>query len=112
LTLSKFAYYNGLFVGAVCTRLEAKNRKLYIMTLGVLAAYRGRGIGTKLIQSVLDYAKEEERIDEIYLHVQTNNHDAMHFYESRFEFIRGEKIENYYRRIDPPDCYILYKMLK
>ena len=25
------------------------------MTLGVLAAYRGRGVGGKLIQSILDY---------------------------------------------------------
>jgi len=30
-------------------------KRLYIMTLGVLAPYRGRGVGSKLISSVLDY---------------------------------------------------------
>lgn len=87
------------------------------MTLGVLAAYRGHGIGSKLLQSVLDYYEQEKngpllaKVQEIYLHVQTNNHDALHFYE-RFGFEQGGKIENYYKRIDPPDCFIVYKKLR
>lgn len=115
---------NGLVVGAICTRIEpskddssTSNSKLYIMTLGVLAAYRGRGIGSKLLQSVLDYYKQEKdgallsEVQEIYLHVQTNNHDAIHFYH-RFGFEQGVKIENYYKRLDPSDCYIVYKKLR
>jgi len=153
--LNKFAYYNGFVVGAVCTRIEAvkegadkfapyntenespepktvpvddpnTKHRVYIMTLAVLAAYRGRGIGTQLIQSVLDYCdrvnqgKEPDdnkqkdvpkRIDEIALHVQISNEDAIRFYTSKFGFERGEMVENYYRRIDPPHCYILSKKL-
>ena len=47
-------------------------------------------------------------IDEIYLHVQTNNVDAMQFYK-KFGFEIGDKIVGYYRRIDPPDCYVIFK---
>ncbi|KAJ8555423.1 hypothetical protein K7X08_012919 [Anisodus acutangulus] len=41
------------------------------MTLGVLAPYRGLGIGTKLLNHVLDICTKQN-IREIYLHVQTS----------------------------------------
>lgn len=118
--LNKFAYWNGFVVGAVCARREplADGRdRLYLMTLGVLAAYRGRQVGTKLIQSVLDYYQEMKddelsTVDEIALHVQISNDDAIKFYTARFGFFQGEMVENYYRRIDPPHCYLLYKKLR
>lgn len=109
------------------------------MTLGVLAAYRGRGIGRKLVQSILDYyyhgdgenvrsnddndsnndsditkssiPSELVNVQQIALHVQTSNEDAMKFYVDKFGFQKGELVENYYRRIDPPHCYILRKTL-
>jgi N-alpha-acetyltransferase 50 len=100
--------------------------RLYIMTLAVLAAYRGRGIGAQLIQSVIDYCESindgnptddklkhdaslPKRVDEIALHVHISNDDAIRFYTSKFGFEKGEMVENYYRRIDPPHCYILSK---
>lgn len=124
--LNKFAYWNGLIVGAVCARIEdilhsdegeEKSQRLYIMTLGVLAAYRGRGAGSQLIQSVLDYYESEKNaslknVGEICLHVQISNGDAIKFYTERFGFVQGPMVENYYRRIDPPHCYLLYKKLK
>jgi ribosomal protein S18 acetylase RimI-like enzyme len=84
------------------------------MTLGVLAAYRNRGIGSKLVASVLDYIEAEKHgklsnVDEVMLHVQISNADAIKFYEDKFGFIKGELVENYYKRIDPPHCYILRK---
>jgi ribosomal protein S18 acetylase RimI-like enzyme len=118
--LCKFAYWNGFVIGAVCTRLETlegDRQRLYIMTLGVLAAYRGREIGTQLIQSVLDYFEEQKEgdlatVDEIALHVQISNQGAIDFYTTRFGFVKGDMVENYYKRIDPPHCYILYKKLR
>mmetsp|Transcript_5015 Transcript_5015/g.10554 ORF Transcript_5015/g.10554 Transcript_5015/m.10554 type:complete len:214 (-) Transcript_5015:434-1075(-) len=123
--LCKFAYWNGFVIGAVCARVEPHpdspgRSRLYIMTLGVLAAYRDRGVGRKLIRSVLEHFESHrdeaghqlETVDEIALHVQTSNEDAMRFYEEGFGFVRGPMVENYYRRIDPPHCYVLSKKLR
>ena len=51
--LTRLAYHNDVLVGAVCARIDAAAgltadthlRRLYIMTLGVLAPYRKHGIG-------------------------------------------------------------------
>ena len=100
------------------TTTTDSRQRLYIMTLGVLAAYRGRSIGTQLIQTILDYYEENKdsdllrNVEEICLHVQISNDDAIKFYTTKFDFIQGNMVENYYRRIDPPHCYLLYKKLK
>ena len=93
-------------------------KRIYIMTLGVLAAYRGRTIGAQLIQSILDHFEqcmgepELKDVTEISLHVQISNDDAIKFYTEKFGFEKGEMVENYYRRIDPPHCYKLFKKLR
>jgi ribosomal protein S18 acetylase RimI-like enzyme len=147
--ISKFAYVNGFVVGSVCCRVEpldptaaggdSGRMRLYIMTFGVLAAYRGHGIGTKLMESIMTFWKENQvdgsdnkdeaqhalneknkskfqkamkNVDEISLHVQTSNEDAIKFYTARFGFVKGELVKNYYKRIDPPDCYIVYRNLR
>ncbi len=111
--LTKFAYHNGFIVGAICSRVQED--KIYIMTLGVLPSYRGRAVGSKLVQSLIDFAGSEEsktlvsgNVKEVMLHVQISNGDAIKFYE-RLGFEKGEMVENYYKRIDPPHCYILRK---
>ena len=128
--LCKFAYWNGFVVGAICARIEpipkahledgaAPGRKrLYIMTLAVLAAYRGRGVGRQMVKSVLDHVAENidtakyADVYEVTLHVQTSNDGAQKFYMEGFGFAKGKMVENYYRRIDPPHCYILSKKLR
>ncbi|MFS7889834.1 putative transferase transcription regulator GNAT family [Helianthus anomalus] len=110
---TKLAYYSDICVGSIACRLEKKEDgaiRVYIMTLGVLAPYRGLGIGTKLLNHVIDLSSKEN-IGEIYLHVQTNNEDAINFYK-KFGFEITETIKNYYVRITPPDCYVVTKYIR
>ncbi|KDO28870.1 hypothetical protein SPRG_05741 [Saprolegnia parasitica CBS 223.65] len=111
--LSKYALVDGLAVGAICCRIETtlqKRERVYIMTLGVLAAYRRQHVGAALLQSVLAYC-EQTGMDHIYLHVQTSNAGAIRFYLGHGFEIR-QTIHNYYKHIVPPDCYILAKAFR
>ncbi|KAF3667869.1 putative 6-hydroxynicotinate 3-monooxygenase-like [Capsicum annuum] len=76
------AYYSDICVGSIACRLDKEGEAVcvYIMTLGVLAPYRGLGIGTKMLNHVLDLCIKQN-IREICLHVQTSNEDAINFYK-------------------------------
>ncbi len=75
-------------------------------------------VGRKLVQSVLEYVKNKTEVKcatsgdvkEVKLHVQISNEDGINFYE-KMGFVKGEMVENYYKRIDPPHCYVLRKKL-
>merc|ERR1712173_416346 len=116
--LAKLAYYNDVVVGAVCCRIDLTTtedgqtkRKLYIMTLGCLAPYRRLGIGTRMLEHVLNIVKEDGNYTSIFLHVQVNNESAIEFYK-KFGFNIVETKEQYYKRIEPADAHVLEKFLK
>eukprot|EP01122_Echinamoeba_exundans_P013761 TRINITY_DN6059_c0_g1_i1.p1 TRINITY_DN6059_c0_g1~~TRINITY_DN6059_c0_g1_i1.p1 ORF type:complete len:199 (+),score=47.49 TRINITY_DN6059_c0_g1_i1:44-598(+) len=111
--LSKIAYFSDIAVGVVCCTLHPRpndqpGSRLYIMTLGVLSAYRNMGIGKKLLQYVLDYAAEKSNIHEVYLHVWVKNEDALNWYLKQ-GFKNVETIQNYYKNIEEPHCHLLVK---
>lgn len=133
----KLAYYNELLVGAVCCRKEKyqaskvtedgkeqppvqsdssdplSKSSLYIMTLGVLAPYRERGIGRRLLTHVLDLVHSSPYcadVVDVYLHVQEGNEDALRFYKG-YGFEVKEKLVGYYKRIEPADCLIIRKVI-
>ncbi|CAM9765383.1 unnamed protein product, partial [Ectocarpus fasciculatus] len=108
-------YVDDVAVGAVCCRIEPPKSpgghdSLYIMTLGVLATWRRRNIGTHLLGRVLGSLPRHPSVKEVYLHVQTNNDEAVGFYKEH-GFSIEETITNYYKRIDPPDCFVLRRRL-
>ncbi|TYZ65666.1 hypothetical protein PybrP1_007037, partial [[Pythium] brassicae (nom. inval.)] len=111
---AKLAYVDTNVVGAICCRLEAIKEcpgicRIYIMTLGVLESYRRCQVGSMLLQSAIEHSRRDNA-DHIYLHVQTNNTVALQFYR-HFGFEVTETLRNYYKRIEPPDCYVLLKSL-
>lgn len=50
-------------------------------------------------------------MSDVYLHVQVGNDEAKQFYLGH-GFEDHGVIKDYYKRIEPPDCYILKKQLK
>ncbi|EFN58662.1 hypothetical protein CHLNCDRAFT_13632, partial [Chlorella variabilis] len=112
--VTHLAYHNDVLVGAITCRLEksAQGPKLYILTLGVLAPYRGMGAGSALLERCLQHcAAQLPEVAEALLHVQTSNEEAMRFY-GRYGFEVGETIPGYYKRLDPPDAVVLRKALQ
>ncbi|KAJ4476961.1 N-acetyltransferase NAT13 [Lentinula edodes] len=106
----KLVYYNDIPVGTICCRIETKDNEtqLYLMTMGVLAPYRSRGLGSQSLQHIIDAAKShiKTKIDKIYLHVQTSNGEAKKFYDKHgFEAVGIHK--NYYKKLVPRDAWIM-----
>uniref|UniRef100_A0A182LT10 N-terminal methionine N(alpha)-acetyltransferase NatE n=1 Tax=Anopheles culicifacies TaxID=139723 RepID=A0A182LT10_9DIPT len=110
--LAKLAYYNDVVVGAVCSRIDTSEnmRRLYIMTLGCLSPYRRLGIGTVMVQHILNCVERDGNFDSIFLHVKVNNKGAIEFYK-RFGFEIVETKQHYYKRIEPADAHVLQKTL-
>lgn len=67
--LAKLAFYNDIVVGAVCCRVDSSEnkRRLYIMTLGCLYPYRRLGIGSVMVNHILNYVENDGNFDSIYL---------------------------------------------
>uniref|UniRef100_UPI00358FF320 N-alpha-acetyltransferase 50 n=1 Tax=Myxine glutinosa TaxID=7769 RepID=UPI00358FF320 len=111
--LARLAYFNDIVVGAVCCRVDMADgqKRLYIMTLGCLARYRRLGIGTKMLNHVLNICHKDGTFDNIFLHVQVSNESAMRFYH-KFGFEVIETKAQYYKRIEPADAHVLQKTLR
>ncbi|MEH7349351.1 GNAT family N-acetyltransferase [Gottfriedia acidiceleris] len=65
---------------------------LLVNSLCVDDASRKKGIGRKLMQSVIDFAKELD-VDSIELGVSESNQNAIHFYESIGMATKNRKME-------------------
>lgn len=110
------AFYGyDILVGAICCRIEppkpedppGTSPRLYIMTLAVLGPYQRLGIATRLFEKMMERIPTEwPEVQQVYLHVQTNNEKALAFY-SKLGFKVEKKIEGYYKNISPPDCFVL-----
>jgi len=113
--ISFVARYRGRPVGAVCASIEdlsETKQTISILTLATLAAFRGKGVGSRLMERVLECAEDMPNVVEVSLHVQVSNTDAIRFYKTRFGFQQREKILNFYNRVNPPHCYKFLKPIR
>jgi N6-L-threonylcarbamoyladenine synthase len=70
--------------------------RVEIANFNVLESYQNKGIGNKLIKSVIDKSKEKENIT---LEVRCDNKKAIHIYE-KYGFIKTATRKNYYNGVD------------
>ena len=84
---------------------------LCIASLSVLAAHRSKGIGGKLLEHVLEQVREKNETCVVYLQTQINNDDAVKFYE-KHGFSILQKVDNFYKRLDPPHCFVLARTIQ
>jgi len=111
---AKMAFFDKIFVGAVCCRFEPLTadspapRRLYILSLGILAPYRRRGVASALCDHIVKHAGMDDSIENVFLHVKTTNDEAIGFYEAQ-GFKRKEVLKGYYSNIDrsSPDALVL-----
>lgn len=63
---------------------------------------------SKLLEHIMENARKDRSVREVYLHVQTSNESARDFYLSH-GFENVGVAANYYTRVEPPDAFILRK---
>lgn len=61
---------------------KIKNRHTGEFGVNVHPQFRSVGVGKQLIAWLLAWAKENSRIEKVYLHVFATNHSAIHLYKS------------------------------
>ncbi|EPB85411.1 hypothetical protein HMPREF1544_07782 [Mucor circinelloides 1006PhL] len=113
--LAKMVYYDNEYAGAICCRKEPSKyanftARVYMMTLGVLKKYRNLGLGTILIEHIVETLRRQSDpiVTSIYLHVQTVNEAAIRFY-TRNGFRIQSIVPDYYKLIENRDAYILVR---
>lgn len=85
---------------------------LYILTLGVLAPYRGHGLGARLLHTVLSLVSQElPEVGQAQLHVQVGNAAALDLY-TRAGFVGQGVVPMYYPRLAVKDAVFLTKELR
>lgn len=121
---SQVALYDGMVLGVICSRLEADERKItkdknsgtleqpvlyrcYVAHLACLAPYRQLGIGTQLMQNVIDTCIQRGDVVAVYLHTQVSNKAAIKCY-TNLGFSIVATHSNYYRY---EDGYLMVKHL-
>ncbi len=109
-----FAKYNGKIIGDASFNSATRERIKHRGELGicVLKEYWGQGVGSKLIEAVIDFAKNVAECEIIHLSVKSDNERAINLYK-KYGF---EKIGQFkgYLKIDGEhiDCDFMNLYMK
>jgi ribosomal protein S18 acetylase RimI-like enzyme len=86
--------------------------QIYIQALCLLAPYRGQGVATALLESILKPSLLlEHDVASIYAHVWECNTDALEWYSKR-GFHKVVMVDNYYRKLRPGGAWVVKKDLR
>ena len=94
------AKLGGTLAGYVISTI--KDEKGLIATIAVHPDYRRRGVGKTLMEEAIRMC--EGRAKEVEIHVRTDNHGAIKFYQE-LGFTKRFKIPGYYQ--DGRDCHVM-----
>lgn len=89
-------------VGFIAGDIRTSQQMAWIATIGVLPAYRGRGIGSALLEA----CEQQLSVDNVRLNVRVSNHPAIRLYKS-FGYQQVGRWPNYYS--DGEDALIMEK---
>ena len=95
------AYVDSTFAGIIIVRKDW-NKYAFVEDISVVKDYRGKGVGTALIQKTKEWAKKEG-MDGLALETQDNNLLACRFY-SKCGFKLGAVNTMLYKNLEKPYC--------
>ena len=87
---------------------------LYIQSLALLSPYRSKGLATAVLEEILNSIKVQQEyvlIASLYVHVWTENKEALTWYEGRNFAKEGGMINGYYRRLKPDTAWVMRRNL-
>lgn len=106
-------------VGGIRCRLEEvpasseggrAEKRVYVQTLCLLSPYRTMGVGTALLDAVVQVGIRGYGITSVYAHVWEANTEALEWYRKR-GFEVGELELGYYRRLKPAGARVVRRLL-
>ncbi|QKF94607.1 acetyltransferase GNAT [Fadolivirus algeromassiliense] len=100
---------NNKLIGYIIGQINPKEENYHIMSIGIDLDYRNKGIGTMLINNVIELLKSQ--LNNITLYVHTENINAVKFYEKN-GFTTIETLINYYEGNLKSKSQDAYKMRK
>ncbi|MCA1065700.1 GNAT family N-acetyltransferase [Rossellomorea sp. AcN35-11] len=88
---------DGKAVGWIVFHIQNRKRMTHTGSIGMMVRkqYRGRGIGTLLLQALIDWAKENPLIEKMSLGVFSTNHRALSLYKKMGFVEEGRKINEF-----------------
>ncbi len=108
-SLLLIAWVDGEVVGAINATGEKRVSTQHTVTLGVsvLADWRDKGIGTRLMQHCLSWAKSNTKVKRVQLDVFVGNERAIHIYEKLGFCREGVRQAYYYKNGQFIDAIIM-----
>ncbi|SCV02517.1 LAME_0H02300g1_1 [Lachancea meyersii CBS 8951] len=111
----QLGYFGEVAVGGIRAELLAnknggvKPAGVYVQVLAVLEAYRGKGIGSKLLKYVEEQCKTHFQ-HKLFVHVAVDNKEGLEWYKGHGFEVEGDELKDYYKdTTGSPDAYVLVK---